>query len=233
METPYREPPSVVLCREDCACFRRRQRAAAAALLVLAVSFVVLAYELAQLTAAMSRQAEATRQAAVAALQRPAAAVDRPRPQEPATDSPSTAAPHLPPPPLRLVALCHDDTTACRAARVARVESGIVKIDDYYLLDHRVLDEILENQAELMHQTRVVTTAHDGESIIRLFGVSPGSVLYDLGFRNGDRLESINGFEVSNPERALEAYARLRSADSLEVRVIREGRVVRLHYELW
>ena len=217
METPYRESPYVVLCREDCACFRRRRRAGAAALLVVALSFVVLAFQLAQLTAAMSRQVEATRQAAIAALQRPVAVTDRTRAPEPA----------------RELSLCHDDTAACRAARLARIESGIVKIDDYYMLNHRALDEILEDQAELMRQTRVVTTSNDGESVIRLFGVGPGTVLYDLGFRNGDRIESINGFDVSNPERALEAYAHLRTADVLEVRVMREGRVVRLHYELW
>ena len=39
-----------------------------------------------------------------------------------------------------------------------------------------------------------------------------------------DRLETINGFDVASPESALEAYARVRTADDLVVRVTRQGR---------
>ena len=34
---------------------------------------------------------------------------------------------------------------------------------------------------------------------------------------NGDRLQTINGFDMTSPEKALEAYARLRTADHLTV----------------
>lgn len=46
--------------------------------------------------------------------------------------------------------------------------------------------------------------------------------------RNGDRLESINGFEVASPEKALEAYARLRTAAQLRLRLVRAGAPVEL-----
>jgi general secretion pathway protein C len=54
-----------------------------------------------------------------------------------------------------------------------------------------------------------------------------------LGFRDGDRLESINGFDLSTPEDVLTAYKWLRTADNLEARVRRDGKIVTLHYRLW
>jgi general secretion pathway protein C len=59
---------------------------------------------------------------------------------------------------------------------------------------------------------------------LRLFGIRPSSLLGTVGLRNGDRLESINGFSVASPEKALEAYARLRTAGRLHLRLERAGR---------
>ena len=63
---------------------------------------------------------------------------------------------------------------------------------------------------------------------LRLFGIRPGSLLGTLGLQNGDRLESINGFDIASPQRALEAYARLSTAKRLNVRVIRLGRPLQI-----
>jgi general secretion pathway protein C len=53
-------------------------------------------------------------------------------------------------------------------------------------------------------------------------------LLATLGMEDGDRLETINGFDLTNPEQALEAYARLRTAERLILRVHRRGRPVEL-----
>ena len=53
-----------------------------------------------------------------------------------------------------------------------------------------------------------------------------------LGLENGDRLQAINGFEMASPEKALEAYARLRTADHLTVQVNRRGQNVNLDFNI-
>jgi general secretion pathway protein C len=58
----------------------------------------------------------------------------------------------------------------------------------------------------------------------------PDSLFGALGLENGDALESINGFEIANPEKALEAYARLRSAERLTMSLTRKGRHMNLDY---
>lgn len=77
----------------------------------------------------------------------------------------------------------------------------------------------------LLQSVRVVPEQMNGKVVgLRLFGIRPASLLGTLGLKNGDRLESINGFDVTNPEKALEAYARLRTAPHLQLRLQRSGR---------
>lgn len=80
-------------------------------------------------------------------------------------------------------------------------------------------------QASIISQVRVVPEQQDGQVIgLRLFGIRTGSLLATLGLRNGDRLESINGFPIASPEKALQAYAQLRTASHLHVLVTRVGK---------
>lgn len=100
-------------------------------------------------------------------------------------------------------------------------------------VERSVVDTILENQAELMRSARIVPEK-EGDKIvgIRLFGIRPESLLGTLGIENGDRLQSINGFEMSDPQKALEAYARLRSAERLTVTVNRRGKPMNIDFNI-
>ena len=116
----------------------------------------------------------------------------------------------------------------------ADIASKIQKISDTeFHVDHAVIDNILEHQAELMKSARIVPEQKDGKVLgIRLFGIRPDTLLGTLGIQNGDRLESINGFNMGSPEKALEAYARLRTASSLNVKVSRKGAPVSIDYKI-
>jgi general secretion pathway protein C len=102
---------------------------------------------------------------------------------------------------------------------------GISRVSaNEFNVDRGVVDKILENQADLMRQARIVPEQENGKLVgIRLFGVRPDTLLGVLGLENGDRLQTINGFDMTSPEKALEAYARLRTADNLTVQVNRRG----------
>jgi len=114
------------------------------------------------------------------------------------------------------------------------IKNGIQKIGaNEYNIDRGVVDKILENQAELMRQARIVPEQENGKVVgIRLFGVRPDTLLGTLGMENGDRLEKINGFDMASPEKALEAYARLRTADHLTVSVNRRGQPMNLDFNI-
>jgi general secretion pathway protein C len=115
-----------------------------------------------------------------------------------------------------------------------QIKNGIRKVGPTeFDVDRGVVDKILENQAELMRQARIVPEQQDGKVVgIRLFGVRPDTLLGTLGMENGDRLEKINGFDMTSPEKALEAYARLRTADHLTVSVNRHNQATNLDYNI-
>lgn len=110
----------------------------------------------------------------------------------------------------------------------------IKKISDtQYDVERSAIDHILENQGDLMKSARIVPEKEGDKVVgIRLFGVRPDSLLGTLGIENGDRLQSINGFEMSDPQKALEAYARLRSSDKLTVSVNRRGKPMQIEFNI-
>ena len=100
-------------------------------------------------------------------------------------------------------------------------------------IDRAVVDKILENQADLMRQARIVPEQENGKVVgIRMYGVKPETLLGHLGMENADRLQTINGFDMASPEKALEAYARLRTADKLTIVINRRGQNMNLDYNI-
>jgi general secretion pathway protein C len=145
------------------------------------------------------------------------------QPVLPAAAAPAAAAQPVPPP-----------VSGGPSPVPADIASKIQKISDTeFNIDRSVVDKILENQAELMKSARIVPETKDGKVLgIRLFGIRPDTLLGTLGLQNGDRLESINGFNMGSPEKALEAYARLRTASQLDVSVNRRGSTVAITHHI-
>ena len=114
------------------------------------------------------------------------------------------------------------------------IASKIQKVSgNEFNVDRSVVDQIMENQAELMRSARIVPEQENGKVVgVRLFGIRPDTLLGTLGLQNGDRLESINGFNMASPEKALEAYARLRTADHLTVTVNRRGKPMNIDFNI-
>jgi general secretion pathway protein C len=114
------------------------------------------------------------------------------------------------------------------------IAKGIQRISgNEFNIDRSVVDKVLENQADLMRNARIVPEQENGKTVgIRMFGIRPDTLLGVLGFENGDRIQSLNGFDIANPEKALEAYARLRTADHLTVSINRRGSSMNVDYNI-
>lgn len=95
------------------------------------------------------------------------------------------------------------------------------------------VDRILENQADLMRTTRIMPHEEGGRVTgVQLFGVRGNSLLGRLGMQNGDVLNRINGLDIASPDRALEAYSRLRTSDHLQVSLTRNGQPVNIDFHI-
>jgi hypothetical protein len=93
-----------------------------------------------------------------------------------------------------------------------------------HAITQRGLELFLDNQPMLLRSARIVPEIVATKPIgIRLFGVRPDDLLGRLGFENGDRVERVMGKPVATPEQALEAYAAMRGAKTIEVEIVRRG----------
>lgn len=112
--------------------------------------------------------------------------------------------------------------------------SKINKVSDTeFTIERSVVDEILAKQAELMRFARM-RPVKEGDKVVglRLSRVQPGTLLDVIGLKNGDQVQSINGFELTDPQKALEAYGRLSTANKLTLTVTRGGKPMSIDYAI-
>jgi general secretion pathway protein C len=102
-----------------------------------------------------------------------------------------------------------------------------------FVVDRRAVDQILEQQAALMRAVRLRPNQKNGKvASLTVNRIRKGTLLGTLGVRNGDQLQSINGFSLTSPEKALEAYARLRTAPELTLELVRRGKPIAIQYRI-
>jgi general secretion pathway protein C len=99
-----------------------------------------------------------------------------------------------------------------------------------FAVDRSVVEKLLENPALLMGHAQIAPGAHG--AALRMVGIKPESLLGVLGLESGDELTTINGFDVTDPEKALSAYGRLRGAPHLTLAVTRKGATTNLDYDI-
>lgn len=112
--------------------------------------------------------------------------------------------------------------------------AGITRVDaTHFTIARDLIDRALASTSSLARAARIVPSLVDGRPAgFKLFAMRPGSPLVVLGLANGDTLRAINGLSLTSPDRALEAYTRLRAADRLELEVTRRGQPLTLVYEI-
>ena len=119
-------------------------------------------------------------------------------------------------------------------ALVAAVDKGVKKLDDtHYDIDRGLVDKILSDPTAAARSARIVPSIKDGKANgFKLYAIRPNSMFAKIGLQNGDTIQSINGFDMSSPDKALEVYTKVRSASSLSVSVLRRGLPVNMEYSI-
>ena len=93
------------------------------------------------------------------------------------------------------------------------------KSETEYEVERSAVAEIIKNYAQLAAGLRARQTKDGG---VRLSGIKSTSILNSLGMKNGDILRTINGYDMSDQDKALEAYAKLKTAKQLTITMDRE-----------
>ncbi len=99
-----------------------------------------------------------------------------------------------------------------------------------YVLKRSELNKVTGNLGALASQARIVPSNKDNG--FKIFSIARDSLFTKIGIQNGDVLKSINGIELSSPDKALEAYSRLQSASKLSLDIVRKGQNETLEYTI-
>ena len=114
-------------------------------------------------------------------------------------------------------------------ARDQETASAIQRVgDNEYTVTRAFFDHVLSNPMQVLQRARFIPSSSPGQPGGKLYGIRKDGPLHRLGLRNGDVLRSINGFDMSRADAALEAYAQLRSADRFTLAVSRRSRELRM-----
>ncbi|HEX6274270.1 MAG TPA: type II secretion system protein GspC [Polyangiaceae bacterium] len=113
------------------------------------------------------------------------------------------------------------------AAKIERLSSTSFGID------RTAFEAMVESATTLLRSVRLRPAQVEGKVVgFELRKVPAGSLLDVIGLKSGDRLLSVNGYELTGPAAALQAYAKLRTASTIRVQATRGGTPLELEYRI-
>jgi general secretion pathway protein C len=149
-------------------------------------------------------------------------------PPQPVAPPPVPIAPAPPPP--------SDERPPPHKSSITEEElnAGVTAVSEtQYNISRQLLDKVLGNQAELMRAARVIPYEENGRVVgVKVYGIRRNALLGKLGVQNGDVLRTINGFDLSSPDSALEAYTKLRESNEFSIAMMRRGAPKTMEYSV-
>ena len=95
------------------------------------------------------------------------------------------------------------------------------------------IDTALQDVNTLMKQVRIQPHFQNGKPDgLRLTGVRPNSIFYNMGLKSGDIIMGVDGKNIESVDDALKFYQSLQSASKVQLQVKRRGRPKTIKYNI-
>jgi general secretion pathway protein C len=102
-----------------------------------------------------------------------------------------------------------------------------------YVVDQARLQQAIANPSQMMTDARLRPNVAGGkEEGYVLSEIKPGGIYQSLGLQDGDVLLRINEYDISNPEKALQAFTALKGLDRVQIDLIRSGSRMTMTYQI-
>jgi general secretion pathway protein C len=102
-----------------------------------------------------------------------------------------------------------------------------------YIVDQARLQQMIANPGQMMTDARLRPNTSDGRQEGFVLGeVKPNGIYQSLGLQDGDVLLRINEYDISNPEKALQAFSALKGLDRVQIDLIRSGARMTMTYQI-
>ncbi|MBI3621924.1 MAG: hypothetical protein HY208_07050 [Nitrospirae bacterium] len=104
---------------------------------------------------------------------------------------------------------------------------------NHWLIDRGKIEAALANLPKLLTQARLIPNFIGGKANgFQVLSMQPGSFFTEIGLKEGDVLQRINGVEVNDPQNLLKAFEQLRNEAAINVDLQRRSQPVTLAYEI-
>lgn len=102
-----------------------------------------------------------------------------------------------------------------------------------YEIDRKEFDGALANIARLMTEARAIPEIENGNYVgFKIVYIKSGSLFEKIGIERLDVLTRINGYDLNSPEKALQLFSRLKTANQFTIDLKRGDRSVTLDYSV-
>ncbi|MGK3968007.1 type II secretion system protein GspC [Sorangium sp. So ce118] len=120
-----------------------------------------------------------------------------------------------------------------RSSVPPEIASNIKRVSETEIdIDRSAAESIFEKPELVTETSAAIPEMRDNQVVGLKMQIKPGSVLESFGLQSGDLVRSINSIDLTDPQKAMMAYSRMRSDKSLSVVVERNGRPVRLRVNI-
>jgi len=100
------------------------------------------------------------------------------------------------------------------------------------MLSRSKLQESLEDINQLLSQAKIRPHFRDGRPEgLAITNIKAGSFFADMGLKNGDVVQGIDGRDIKSPDDVLEVYKKLRSGSQVELQIMRNGEERTINYK--
>ncbi|WP_438007206.1 type II secretion system protein GspC [Sorangium sp. So ce321] len=120
-----------------------------------------------------------------------------------------------------------------RSSVPPEIASNIKRVSETEIdIDRSAAERIFERPDLVTETSAAIPEMRDNQVVGLKMMIKPGSVLESFGLQSGDLVRSINSIDLTDPQKAMMAYSRMRSDKSLSVVVERNGRPTRLRVNI-
>ncbi len=102
-----------------------------------------------------------------------------------------------------------------------------------YNVSRAKVDKALSNLNEIFTQARCVPNTENGILTgYKCFQIVPGSIYDELGMKDGDMIQGINGQNLSDPAQAIQQLTGLKESNHIDLKLKRNGQVLNYSYDI-
>lgn len=110
---------------------------------------------------------------------------------------------------------------------------GIKRVGNKSVISRNKVDDVLQNLNKILQQSRMVPNFKNGVvNGFKIFAIKRGSIFQELGLKNGDVVQRINGTDIDTVEKALPMLQLLQTEQNVNIDLLRGGAKKSLSVEI-